>query len=432
MVVGLGVTGRAVTRHLVARGWAVTVVEDAPDPGTAAAVDALGARLGAFGDAAAADLVVPNPGVRPGHPAVAAAAAAGVPVVGEIELAWRAAGGRPMVAVTGTNGKTTVCTMVAAMLTASGRRSVAAGNIGIPLIDAVEGGAEVLVVEVSSFQLYWTSTFAPAVGAWLNLAPDHLDWHPDLGHYAAAKARLWANQGRGDTAVFNAEDPAVTAAASAAGARGPRLVSFGLDRGDYRVDAGRLVGPDGPFAAAADLPRSLPHDLANALAATAAAVAAGAHPAACGATLAGFEGLPHRVQHVGACDGVAYYDDSKATTPASVLAALAGFDSVVLIAGGRNKGLDLGDLRAGADRLRTVVAIGESAPEVAAAFEGAVPVVPAPSMAAAVAEARRAARPGDVVLLSPGAASYDWYRSYGERGDDFAACVRAACGGVTR
>ncbi|MGH9154991.1 MAG: UDP-N-acetylmuramoyl-L-alanine--D-glutamate ligase, partial [Acidimicrobiales bacterium] len=367
----------------------------------------------------------PNPGVRPGHPAVAAAGRAGVAVRGEVELAWQAAGGRTVVAVTGTNGKTTVCTLVAAMLAAGGRRAVAAGNIGPPLIDAVAGDAEVLVVEVSSFQLYWTHAFRPDVAVWLNLAEDHLDWHPDMDHYAAAKSRIWANQRAGDVAVVNAEDGAVMRAAEGAASR---PVTFGLERGEYHLADGWLRGPEGDLLAVADLARRQPHDVANGLAAVAAARAAGVPVEHCAAALSTFAGLPHRVQLVGRDGTVSFYDDSKATTPASVLAALAGFPSAVLIAGGRNKGLDLSVLRSGADHVRAVVAIGESAPEVAAAFAGAVPVETAPSMAAAVSAARRAAHEGDAVLLSPGCASYDWYRSYVERGDHFSACVRALAG----
>jgi UDP-N-acetylmuramoylalanine--D-glutamate ligase len=309
------------------------------------------------------------------------------------------------------------------MLVASGTRAVAAGNIGLPLVTAVEGDAEVLVAEVSSFQLAYTEQFRPEVAVWLNLAQDHMDWHPTMEDYAAAKARIWANQGPGDVAVVNAEDIAVMAAAAEAPGR---VVTFGLDKGDWSVAGGTLRGPVGEVVAVADLARSLPHDLANTLAALATAVEAGATPAACRSAVVGFAGLPHRVQLVGESGGVRYYDDSKATTPASVLAALQGFESVVLIAGGRNKGLELRPLAGEADRLRAVVAIGEAAPEVEAAFDGTgVPVTVASSMGQAVEAAAVAARPGDAVLLSPGCASYDWYRSYAERGDDFAAHVGA-------
>lgn len=423
VVVGFGLTGRAVAAHLAARGRPVVVVEDFATEATAAEVAALGASLGAVSAVEGASLVVPSPGVGPRHPVHAAARAAGVPVWSEVELAWRAAEGKRVVAVTGTNGKTTVATLVAAILVASGTRAVAAGNIGLPLVTAATADVEVLVAEVSSFQLEYTVSFRPDVAVWLNLAPDHMDWHPTMAHYAAAKARIWANQGPDGVAVVNAGDPAVMAAAASAPGR---VVTFGPEGADWAVDGSWLRGPDGEVAAVADLGRALPHDLANALAAMAAASAAGAGADACRAGVAGFAGLPHRVQLVGESGGVRYYDDSKATTPASVLAALRGFASAVLIAGGRNKGLDLGPLADEAGRLRAVVAIGEAAGEVAAAFAGtAVPVTRAVSMADAVRAAAGAAQPGDAVLLSPACASYDWYRSYAERGDDFAAEVRA-------
>jgi len=422
VVVGFGVTGRACAGHLAAAGWRVVVVEDAATAATAGEVSALGAVLGALADVAGADLVVPSPGVGPSHPVYAVARDAGVEVVSEVELAWRAAPGKRYVAVTGTNGKTTVTTLVAAMLAADGTSVVAAGNIGLPLVTAVAGDVDVVVAEVSSFQLEYTAQFRPEVAVWLNFAPDHLDWHRSMEDYAAAKARIWANQGPDDVAVVNASDPVVMAAADAAPGR---VVTFGPAPADWSVDGADLTGPSGPVIAVADLPRSLPHDVANVLAAMAAATAAGASAAACAAGAARIEGLPHRVQLVGEAEGVRYYDDSKATTPAAVQAALRGFDSVVLIAGGRNKGLDLRPLADEAHRLRAVVAIGEAAPEIEAAFAGVVPVGVAPSMADAVLRAAAAARPGDAVLLSPACASFDWYRSYAERGDDFTRHVRA-------
>jgi UDP-N-acetylmuramoylalanine--D-glutamate ligase len=284
----------------------VVVVEDRPGADTAEVVHRLGAWLGTADDAAAADLVVPSPGVGPHHPVHAVAARAGVPVVSEIELAARTAAGngKVLVAVTGTNGKTTVTTLVAAMLVESGRPAVAAGNIGLPLVEAVGQDADVVVAEVSSFQLQYVDRFRPAVAVWLNLAEDHLDWHPTSAHYAAAKARIWANQRAGDVAVANAEDPVVAkAAVSAPG----RVVTFGLEEGDYRVVDGELCTPAGErIAAAADLPRAMPHDVANALAATAAALAAGADLDGCRRALAAFTGLPHRVELVGEAGGVRY------------------------------------------------------------------------------------------------------------------------------
>ena len=425
VVVGLGVTGRAAVVHLVAAGWRVVVVEDSATAASAGEVAALGARLGDLEAVVGADLVVPSPGIGPAHPLYEAARRAGVPVVSEIELAWRSAPDRRYVAVTGTNGKTTVTTLIAAMLSAAGIPAVAAGNIGVPLVSAVAGPAEVVVVEASSFQLAYTERFRPHVAVWLNLAPDHLDWHPSLADYAAAKARIWANQGPGDVAVVNADDEAVLAAAT--GAPG-RVVTFGTGDADWSVVGGRLRGPGLDVMAVGDLRRSLPHDVANVLAAMAAATAMGAGAGACAAGASRMEGLPHRVQLVGEAGGVHYYDDSKATTPAAVLAALRGFDSVVLIAGGRNKGLDLRPLAGEGHRLRAVVAIGEAAPEVEAALAPVAPVTVASSMADAVRRAKAAARPGDAVLLSPACASFDWYRSYAERGDDFAAQVRALTG----
>ncbi|HVF74359.1 MAG TPA: UDP-N-acetylmuramoyl-L-alanine--D-glutamate ligase [Acidimicrobiales bacterium] len=412
VVVGLGVTGRAVSRVLREDGYDVAVYDDRP-------VEAADVEVLAELDLAGADLVVPSPGVPAHHPVFAAAAAAGVPVLSEIELAWRRAS-MPLVAVTGTNGKTTVTTLVAEMLNRSGRRAVAAGNIGLPLVDAVERDVDVVVAEVSSFQLQHTDGFRPRVAVWLNLAEDHLDWHPTMAHYTAAKARIWANQADDDLALVNAEDAAVMLAAASVPAR---LETFGRGDADWRVEGEALVGPIGPVVPLAELPRTLPHDVSNSLAAVGAAVAAGADLASCAHVLAEFRGLPHRVELVGDAGGVRFFDDSKATTPASVLAAVSGFDSVVLVAGGRNKGLDLGVLRSVAPKLRAVVAIGDAAGEVEKAFFGVVPVTVATSMDEAVAQARTAAQPGDVVLLSPGCASFDWYRNYAERGDDFRRAV---------
>jgi UDP-N-acetylmuramoylalanine--D-glutamate ligase len=446
LVFGFAVTGTSVARRLVADGVRVVAADDAPDEEMRRRAAEVGVELlesprpeTLAGVARRVEAVVASPGVPLAHPVFAT----GVPVLSEVELAGRLASA-PMVAVTGTNGKTTVTTLVTRMLKAQGRRALAAGNIGLPLLDAVAMPADVLVVEVSSFQLALTERFHPLVAVYLNLAPDHLDWHPSFEHYAASKARVWANQGPQDVAVANAEDPAVMAAAASAPSR---LVTFGLAAGDYRERGGRLCAPDGEVIIEADrLPRPLPHDRANALAATAAARAAGAELPACRRVLADFNGLPHRVQLVGEVRGVRYYDDSKATTPASVLAALSGFDSAVLIAGGRNKGLDLSVLGSARRRLRAVVAVGEAGDEVAAVFsdrDGSVspepgapdpPVIRAASMAEAVEAAAAAARPGDAVLLSPGCASFDWYRSYAERGEDFARLVQemAKAGGGGR
>jgi UDP-N-acetylmuramoylalanine--D-glutamate ligase len=428
--VGLGVSGAAVARALRARGHGVLVIDD--DPSEAARLrgeelQSLGIKVSERPDAmklamlvAGTGMVVPSPGVPPRHPVFTLARERNVPVVGEVELASRWTD-RPLVAITGTNGKTTVTGLVTDMLVASGMAAVAAGNIGTPLVEAVAAPADVFVVEVSSFQLELTDSFHPVVAVWLNLAPDHLDWHPDLESYGRAKARVWARQGDGDTAVVNADDPAVLR--WAAGAPG-RVLTFGLGAADFTVVDGTLRTAHGDdLVPVPALPRALPHDVANALAASAAALSAGATLDGVRLALRRWEGFPHRVTLVGDAGGVQWYDDSKATNPHAALAALRGFESVVLVAGGRNKGLDLSVLAGAADRVRAVVAIGEAAPEVAAAFEGIRPVTIAGSMDEAVRAALAAARPGDSVLLSPGCASFDWYRSYGERGDDFRRAV---------
>ena len=430
-MVGLGAANEAVVRQLRRRDIPVVVTDDRPSEASQARAGELGVELveapGEDGYRVlidAADVVLPGPGVPYHHPSIGIALDRGTPIWTELELAARW-DDRPVVAVTGTNGKTTVTTLIAEMLEASGRRVALAGNNDLPLVDALDEDVELFVVEASSFRLQFTETFRPDVACWLNLAEDHLDWHPSLEHYAAAKALIWRQQRPDDVAVVNAEDDEVMRWAADAPSR---LITFGLDTGDVRIEGDRLVANGIDVASVDDLPRRLSHDLANALAATACAQAVGVDGAVCASVLREFRGLPHRVALVGESGGVRWYDDSKATTPASVVAAVKAFPSVVLIAGGRNKGLDLGVLRHVADRVRAVVAIGEAAPLVSDVFNGVAPVLQAGSMDDAVKQAATAARSGDAVVLSPGCASYDWYRSYGERGDDFARAVRELIG----
>jgi UDP-N-acetylmuramoylalanine--D-glutamate ligase len=408
VVLGLGVTGDAVVRYGREGDAQVTVIEEAPgrDPGysdRAARAVELGAEvleapsLETLTDVvAAADVLVPSPGVSPRHPAIAAALGAGIPVRAEIDLAAERLEATPMVAVTGTNGKTTVTALIAAMLTESGISAAAAGNIGAPLLDAASSSSDVIVAEVSSFQLtFTTAAFRPRVAVLLNLAEDHLDWHDSFAEYAAAKARVFAHQRDGDVLVFNADDDQVAAMA----ARAPAArISFTVS----------------------DVTSGSPRQHANERAATLAARQVGATPAGIAAALRRFEGLPHRMHLVGGRNGVRYYDDSKATNPHATLAAVRGAPGpVVLVAGGRNKGLDLSVLRTLAPHLRGVVAIGESAAEIVALFADATPVVEAADMHTAVARAAEQAQPGDAVILSPACASFDWYDSYRARGDDF-------------
>jgi UDP-N-acetylmuramoylalanine--D-glutamate ligase len=441
VVVGLRATGVAVVAAVARAGGDATVVEDDPGHGRyaehRAAVEAAGARVVERPEAgdwpglvAGADLMVPSPGVRPEHPAYAAAAAAGVPVRGDVDLGMEAAR-VPVVAVTGTNGKSTVTTLIAAILEAGGTPTIAAGNIGRPLLDVVDDPVDVIVVEVSSFQLHsTTAAFAPRVAVLLNVADDHLDWHGSFAEYRAVKARVFAHQGPGDVLVANLDDPVVRElAATAPGA--VVGVSLAGAPGAYGVRDGMLVTPAGEEIVAVErLGSHLPHDVANALAAVAAATAVGGDPAAAGGALEKFRRLHHRVEPVGKASGVEFFDDSKATNPHATLSALQGFERVVLLAGGDSKGVDLGLLAGAADRLVGVVAIGDTPEEVERALGGAAPTVRAGSMDEAVAAAAGLARPGDAVVLSPACASFDWYTSYEQRGDDFQRAVRALPGFV--
>ncbi len=445
---GMGVTNLAVASALLRHGCSVLLSDDGDPVSLVAATDDLGGAQGVAARAegrmrvvtapdparlaelvAEVDAVVPTPGLPERHPLFAAAAAAGRPVLSEFDLAdaWD---DRPILAVTGTNGKTTVTTLVDAMLDASGVRSAAVGNTDVPLVAAIgDEATEVFVVEASSFRLAHSRRFRPRVATWLNFAEDHLDVHRTLGDYREAKARIWADQGPHDTAVVNAED-AVVAAAVPTGADAPRVVRFGLVRDvggirpEYHEHDGALWGP-GPveLVRCDELWSTLPHDRSNALAAAATAIAGGADLHGVRHALRSFGGLSHRVQLVGERAGVRWFDDSKATAPHATLSAIRGFDRVVLIAGGRNKGLDLHALARGGDRVRAVVGIGEAGPEVVGAFPDRASAL-ADSMEAAVRAAAGLATAGDTVLLSPGCASFDWYRSYAERGDDYTALVR--------
>jgi UDP-N-acetylmuramoylalanine--D-glutamate ligase len=311
------------------------------------------------------------------------------------------------------------------MLEASGRRAVAVGNTEVPLVAALDDPTtQVFVVEASSFRLLHSRRFAPSVATWLNVAPDHLDNHASFEGYVAAKARIWADQGPDQVAIGNADDPVVAAHLATAPAR---RETFGLTlAADHRLEDDQLVlASDEVLARVDELPRAFPHDIANALAAAASALHGGATLEGARAALVSFAGLPHRVTLVGEAGGVRWFDDSKATAPHATRAAVQAFPSVVLIAGGRNKGLDLGALTEDRSHIRAVVAIGEAGEEVAAAFDGIRPVRSATSMDLAVEAAAELAEPGDVVLLSPACASFDWYGSYAERGDDFVRAVRA-------
>ncbi|MGD9702072.1 MAG: UDP-N-acetylmuramoyl-L-alanine--D-glutamate ligase [Acidimicrobiia bacterium] len=440
LVYGMAIAGEATARALSARGWDVVVADDRPTDAGRAAAASLGARYVEAPSPAelpvaleGIDLVSPSPGVPETHPVFAAAAGAGIPVRSEIDLAWeweqaRPGGPRPMLAVTGTDGKTTTTLMIVEMLEASGCSAIDAGNTDTPLVAAIDLDVDAFVVECTSFRLAATTCFRPDAAVWLNLAEDHQDWHVSMSSYRAAKARMWRFQGEGDVAVGFAPDLAVMEELAAAPASVHR--TFGLSGADYRLEGDRLVGPSGEIAPIAGMRRALPHDITNALAASALVLETrlGTNEGIA-AALASFVGAPHRIQLVGNDGAVRFYDDSKATTPHAALTAIRAFDHVVLIAGGKNKGLDLSPMGSEPERMRAVVAIGAAADDIGAVFEATCPVLTASSMDDAVAVARGAAATGDVVLLSPGCASYDWYSGYPARGEDFARAVRELVGG---
>jgi UDP-N-acetylmuramoylalanine--D-glutamate ligase len=429
LVCGARFAGQAAARALLARGERVLITDRTRPEGLAEVVSAGAQFVGELTALPDVDLVVTSPGWRPDHPLLVAAAARGVEVLGEVEFAWRLRGedAADWLLVTGTNGKTTTVRMLESMLRAAGHRALAVGNVGVSVIDAVTGpdGYDVLAVEVSSYQLYWSSTVRPVAGALLNLAPDHLDWHGSMSAYAAAKARVW----QGDVAVANADDPAVVALLSG---RSARTFSLGTEA-DYAVRDGRLVHDGSDLFAAADVRPAGPHNVANALAA--AALAEGyADPAAVAEGLRRFVPDPHRNEYVTRAGGVAYIDDSKATNPHAARASLLAYDRIVWIAGGQLKDAPVDELVGEiAPRLTGVVLLGVDRALIAAAMRRHAPDVPVievettedGAMLQVVRAAAGLARPGDTVLLAPAAASYDMFTGYVERGAQFAAAARA-------
>jgi UDP-N-acetylmuramoylalanine--D-glutamate ligase len=375
---------------------------------------------------ARANLVVASPGVPLEQPVFDVARARGVEIVGELELAWRWLKGR-VIAVTGTKGKSTTTTLIGRMLDADGRAVLVGGNIGVPLSAQVDESTpeSVHVVETSSFQLETTTSFHPWIAVWLNLAADHLDRHPSVDAYAAAKARIFANQEPDDWAVVNADDAAVVHHAGAAKSRVVAYSLSGTIAEGFVVSRDWIVrrtttGDERLFPVSA-VELTGRHMLNNVLAATAAAHVAGVPSAAMAQALRGFHGLPHVMEPAGRVNGVRFVNDSKATNVEAARASIESFErGVVAIIGGRFKGGDLRDLRAPlATHGRGVIAIGEAAPLVRAALADLLPVIDAASMRDAVEKGFDAAAPDGVVLLAPACASFDWFRDYAERGQAF-------------
>jgi len=462
---GLGISGPPVARALAARGAQVAAIDGRDDDANRRVADEL-VGLGVKVELSPApqlpagtELVVTTPGWRPDTPLLVAAAAAGIPVIGDVELAWRL---RPVLpggarqdwlAVTGTNGKTTTVRMLAGMLAAAGHRTIAAGNVGLSVVDAVTDPQPypVIAVELSSFQLHWSSSLRPFAAVVLNVAGHHLDWHGDIEAYARAKGRIYAP---GTVAVCNADDRR-TAELAAAAADVARVVAFRLGPpgpGELGTSEDLLVdrafaGPDGDVPAAgvvlaevSEVRPQAPHNVADALAAAALARAYGVPPAAVRSGLTAFQPEPHRMTLVARVGEVDYVDDSKASNPHAAAASLAAYRSVVWVAGGlfRGAAADVDELvSSAAPRLRGVVLLGADREVIRRSLARLAPDVPVAEVAATgafttgddamddvVAHAARLAEPGDTVLLAPAAQSFDMFQNYPARGEAFAAAVR--------
>ncbi|MGW1492856.1 UDP-N-acetylmuramoyl-L-alanine--D-glutamate ligase [Streptomyces sp. NPDC002402] len=453
-VAGLGVSGIPAARVLHGLGAVVTVVNDGDDERSraqAAELEAEGITV-RLGDGATlpegTELIVTTPGWKPDKPLFLAAAGAGVPIWGDVELAWRLRGpdAAPWLAVTGTNGKTTTVRMLASILEAAGLRTAAVGNIGVSLLDAVLGDTtyDVLAVELSSYQLHWAPSLRAHSAVVLNLAPDHLDWHGSMEAYTADKGRIY--EGNKVACVYNAADKATEDLVREADVEeGCRAIGFTLGTpgpSQLGVVDGILV--DRAFvdnrhkqaqelAEVGDVSPPAPHNIANALAAAALARAYGVAPAAVRDGLRSFRPDPHRIEKVADVAGVAYIDDSKATNTHAAEASLAAYDPIVWIAGGLAKGATFDELVSkSAQRLRGVVLIGADRALIREALARHAPEVPVVdldrtdtgAMSAAVREAARLARPGDTVLLAPACASMDMFANYNKRGETFADAVR--------
>lgn len=456
-ILGIGIAGRSAARALIARGAQVSVVDSgAGDTREEAAAElrALGAEvlLGADGTALPrAQLVVTSPGLSPSAPLIRAVQSVGTPLWGELQLAWQLRGPAPApwLCVTGTNGKTTTTLMLEAMLRASGARTLAVGNIGTPIIDAVlRDDLDVLAVEVSATQMPFVRGLHPYASACLNLAPDHVDFFgggdAGLAEYRWQKSRVY--EGTTSVAVYNVDSPVTREMLAGADVvEGCRAVGFTLGApgpGMLGVVEGLLVdrafAPGGSseaveLATVDDVHSTAPANIANALAAAALARAWGIAPGAVRAGLRDFVPAAHRIADVGSVDGVRYIDDSKATNTHAAQTCLRAFPSAVWVAGGQAKGQSFDDLViAERHRLRGVVLIGVDRERIAQALARHAPEVPVVDLARTdtgvmddvVAAAAALARPGDAVLLAPGCASWDMFRDYGHRGDEFAAAVR--------
>jgi UDP-N-acetylmuramoylalanine--D-glutamate ligase len=436
MVVGLGVSGVAAARFLASRGAKLVMTDRRVDVDRGQ-LPAGALKLGAGNESwvDGIDLVVTSPGVPRDSLLLHAATERRIPVIAEIELASRFLDA-PIAAVTGTNGKSTVVVLLGEILKASGRRTFVGGNLGTPLIDAVDGKWDVAVVEVSSFQLEWIEKFQPRAAVHLNLTDDHFDRYKDLEDYGRAKARLFENQQASDYAILNREDPNVWKLAKSVRSR---VIGFGHARGESGAsiwfdDQSNAIVYDFDFDHAPGGQISLEkfrlhgrHNISNAMAASAAALALGVEAEEIERALASFRGLPHRIEVVHERGGVTYVDDSKGTNVGAVVEAIDALAApIILIAGGLDKGGDYAPLRRPLkEKVKLAIFNGTARDKMAVALEGATKIETVATLKDAIEHAARAARPGDTVLLSPACSSFDQFKDYAERGNVYKELVRA-------
>ena len=429
-VLGAGLSGTAAALLLKSEGAAVTVLDSAEEKTilktTIESMRSRGIEVicgpAAERDSAHYEMVVLSPGIDPTTPLARNVAARTSQMIGELELGWRSCG-LPVVAITGTNGKTTTTELLAQMLNACGHRTIACGNIGKPLSEVAREGRDldVLTVEVSSFQLETITTFRPSVSVWLNFAPDHLDRYRSLGEYRAAKLHIFDYQTSDDVAVVNAAESLPPLKA--------RTVSFSAytDQADFRLAQGAIVYHDQPVLRLAETRLRGSHNIENLMATMAVGLARGLSFEQMVPPLCAYEPRPHRLEMVRDIGGVEYINDSKATNLDAVeKALLAQAKPVVLIAGGKDKGFSFDPLRSiVAEKVRATILIGEMADRICSDWKGATTCEIAHSIADAVERAHAVAQPGEVVLFSPGTSSFDMFKSYADRGDQFRALVHA-------
>ncbi|PYK21263.1 MAG: UDP-N-acetylmuramoyl-L-alanine--D-glutamate ligase [Verrucomicrobia bacterium] len=429
-IVGAGLSGSAAALLLASEGAQVTVLDSAEDKNLLkSTLDNLRAHdvrvicgPAADHDSSEYQWVVLSPGIDPASPLGRNFSSRKVETISEVELGWRFCE-MPVIAVTGTNGKTTTTELLAQMLNACGQRTIACGNIGKPLSEVAREKQlfDVLTVEVSSFQLEAIRTFRPSISLWLNFAPDHLDRYRSVADYRAAKLRIFENQTEQDVAVVNAAEalPKIR----------PRRITFSAysNRADFRLSEGAIIYENQPVLRLSDTKLRGLHNIENLMATLAVGVARGLAFAQMVPALHDYEPRPHRCEFVRELDGVEYVNDSKATNLDAVEKALAAQTKpMVLIAGGKDKGLTFDPLRSLVkEKVKSAVLIGEMAPSIKRSWDGAVNCDLAISLADAVERARGLATPGDVVLFSPGTSSFDMFKSYSDRGDQFRALVQA-------